>query len=43
MREVLFDFDNQVGIRQANAVALGGTVEISVNAARDLQSHLPFS
>ena len=38
-REVAFDFDEKVGIRQPNAIAHGGAVKAGVLPARNLQSH----
>ena len=41
--EVLFDFDDQFGIGQPDAVAGGGSVEIGIDAARNAEAHrLPF-
>ena len=37
VREVFFDFDDQIGVGQANAVAFGGAVEVGVGAAGNVQ------
>jgi hypothetical protein len=38
--EVFFDFDEEIGVSESNAVAFGGAVEIGVGAARNLEGHL---
>src|SRR5580704_4939590 len=37
--EILFDFDDEFGVSQANAVAGGGAVEVGVSAARNSSAH----
>ena len=39
MGEVFFDFDDEIGVGESNAVAFGGTVEIGVGAAGNLEGH----
>src|SRR5208282_5895819 len=43
VREVLLDLDDQLGVGEADAVARGRTIQVGIDAARDVQAHRAFS